>query len=177
MPGLHEADGGGLGATAEAAAQAARIDLEQQILGAQALDAARARVERQLSVPLRMGQHRPVARRADLEERLFQPGRQRSGGQVDEDIRSARQARHRGGLCQLRQAEAKPQFGTQTDSHTDPGVGDGEVVETFLQFPGALRAVLGSVVRCEHHLVDALIVGATQHVEPHGDAGGAPGRA
>lgn len=66
------ADEGGLGAATEAAAQTARVDLEQQILGRQLLDAVGG--GGQLTVPLRMGQHRPVARRADFEERLFQPG-------------------------------------------------------------------------------------------------------
>ena len=62
----------GLGAATEAAAQTARVDLEQQILGPQLLDAVGG--GGQLTVPLRMGQHRPVARRADFEERLFQAG-------------------------------------------------------------------------------------------------------
>jgi hypothetical protein len=72
LPGLGKTDGSGLGAATEAAAQTARVDLEQQILGPQLLDAVGG--GGQLTVPLRMGQHRPVARRADFEERLFQPG-------------------------------------------------------------------------------------------------------
>jgi hypothetical protein len=71
LPGLSKTDGNGLGAATEAAAQTARVDLEQQILGPQLLDAVG---DGQLTVPLRMGQHRPVARRADFAERLFQPG-------------------------------------------------------------------------------------------------------
>jgi len=77
LPGLGKKDGSGLGATTEAAAQTARVDLEQQILGPQLLDAVGGG---QLTVPLRMGQHRPVARVRISKNACSSPGDSGPGG-------------------------------------------------------------------------------------------------